>query len=149
MNSPARTLVVLLRRAGWAPIAVVLVHAVLVLALDAYTRFPPLDIPMHFIGGVAIAYFFSGCFTALPDGFVAAEYRKWAEFVVVASLTATAAVIWEFAEFLADALFAAGSQNGLDDTMLDMALGMLGGIVWLGFAATVGRLGVARPLAAD
>jgi hypothetical protein len=139
----------LLRRSGWAPISVVLFHAAVAIGLDAYTRFPPLDIPMHFVGGVAIAYFFSGCFTALPDGFIEPKHRRWAEFVVVAALTTTAAVVWEFAEFLADAFLAAGSQRGLDDTMLDMAMGMLGGVAWLGVAAIIGRLGVPRPLAGD
>jgi hypothetical protein len=101
---------------------------------------------MHLLGGVAIAYFFSSCFAALPDGLMAKEFRWIAETVCVASLTATAAVFWEFAEFTSDRLFRTGAQKGLDDTLLDMALGILGGVLYLLFARRRGSLGGARPL---
>lgn len=45
--------------AGWFPSLVFLLHCVLSLAFDAYDRAPSLDVPMHLLGGVAIAYFFA------------------------------------------------------------------------------------------
>jgi hypothetical protein len=101
---------------------------------------------MHLLGGVAIAYFFSSCFAALPEGLMAKEFRWIAEILCVASLTATAAVFWEFAEFTSDRLFGTGAQKGLDDTLLDMALGILGGLMYLLFARSRGSLGEVRPL---
>jgi len=146
MRVIATVAVGLIRRAGWAPVAVVLFHAFLSRGLDGYTRVPPLDIPMHLLGGVAIAYFFSSCFAALPEGLMAKEFRWIAEILCVVSLTATAAVFWEFAEFTSDRLFGTGAQKGLEDTLLDMALGVLGGVLYLVFARRRGSLGGVRPL---
>jgi hypothetical protein len=146
MRFAASVLVALLKRAGWAPIATFLLHAFLSRVLDAYTRFPPLDIPMHLLGGVAIAYFFSSSFRALPDGVVSGDARWLAESLCVASLTATASVFWEFAEFTSDRLFSTGAQKGLEDTILDMALGILGGVLYLFIAGRLGSLGGVRPL---
>ena len=110
---------------------VFLLHALLSLGLDGYTRFPPLDLPMHFLGGVAIAYFFSWGFDLLPPCAIAAEWRTRLRLALVSAWTATAAVSWEFAEFTSDALFDTGSQKSLEDTLLDMALGIAGGVFFL------------------
>jgi len=39
--------------------------------------------------------------------------------------------LWEFAKFLADHFIDAGAQKSLADTMLDMALGFTGALVFL------------------
>ena len=120
-----------LRRAAWAPVTVFLLHALVSLGFDGYTRFPPLDLPMHFFGGVVIAYFFSCGFDLLPAGAIASDWRPLLRIVLVSAWTATAAVFWEFAEFTSDALFDTGSQKSLEDTLLDMALGIAGGLCYL------------------
>ncbi|MHC4889543.1 MAG: hypothetical protein ACYTEO_08805 [Planctomycetota bacterium] len=51
------------------------------------------------------------------------------------ALTSTAAVIWEFGEFTLDFFFDTICQAGLEDTMLDMFLGMLGGTALIIFLA--------------
>ena len=43
------------------------------------------------------------------------------------ALTATASTFWEFAEFVSDAVFGTRAQLGLEDTLLDTALGIAGG----------------------
>jgi hypothetical protein len=146
MRIAAAVVLALVQRAGWAPITVFLIHAFLSRALDGYTRFPPLDIPMHLLGGAAIAYFFSSCFAAVPEGAVSKDIRWLAEFLCVATLTATAAVFWEFAEFASDRLFGTGAQKGLEDTLLDMALGIVGGVLYLLIAWQLKKLGEIRPL---
>jgi len=65
---------------------------------------------MHFFGGVAMAYFLSVCFAALPENAVRADLRSLAQFVFVVSLTATASTFWEFAEFTSDAIFGTHAQ---------------------------------------
>ena len=104
----------LVRRAGWAPLLVFLLHVFISRVLNGYILYPPLDIPMHFFGGVAIAYFLSMCFAALPEDAVSPAYRAAAELVLVMSLTATASVVWEFAEFTTDTLFGTHAQLGLE-----------------------------------
>ncbi|HEV8238076.1 MAG TPA: hypothetical protein VGS57_01765 [Thermoanaerobaculia bacterium] len=102
---------------------------------------------MHFFGGVAIAYFFASCARALPVGAVSPSLRPWLVALLVFALTGTATVFWEFAEFLSDRLFATHAQLGLADTLLDMALGVGGGVTYLAMAAKLRLLSVAtRPV---
>lgn len=136
----------LVARAGWAPLLVFLLHVFISRVLNGYILFPPLDIPMHLFGGIAMAYFLSCCFTAIPEGVVAGRFRTLAECVVVLSLTATASVCWEFAEYLSDALFGTQAQLGLEDTLLDMALGILGAVSYLLVALQRGLVGTIAPL---
>ena len=132
----------LVRRYGWPPLFVFLLHVFISRVLNGYIIYPPLDIPMHFFGGVAIGYFFSGCFASVPKGAVEPTWRPLVHLVLVISLTATASVFWEFAEFTSDALFGTHAQLDLDDTLLDMALGIAGGAAYVLMSWKQGVLGV-------
>jgi hypothetical protein len=121
----------LVARAGWAPITVVLVHALISRGLKLYGPFPHLDVPMHFLGGASIAYFVSRCFAALPASVVMLRWRAAAEALVAFCVTATSAVIWEFLEWFADRYLGTNAQKGLSDTLLDLAMGLAGGAAYL------------------
>ena len=136
-------------RAAWAPLLVFGLHLFISRVLNAYLLIPPLDIPMHFFGGVSIAYFFARSARALPVGTISPAFRPWLVAVLVFALTGTATVFWEFAEFFSDHLFATHAQLGLGDTLLDMALGVGGGVTYLAMAAKSCLLGVAAPSVAD
>lgn len=124
-------LIASLRAVAWAPIAVFSFHVFAMLVLNIYAWLPDFDIPMHFVGGVAIAYFFGGCYrTALAFEFLG-QPSKVVYAVVVIGMTALAAVVWEFAEFIADRTLGMHTQPGLADTLLDLLMGLLGGIVFL------------------
>ena len=114
---------------GWAPILVFSIHAVATRGFHLYVVWPQADIPMHFAGGVAIAFFFSGCFRALPREIVRSSRIAVLEAILIFSLTATAAVLWEFAEFTLDRIAGSNVQVNLPNTMQDMALGILGAVV--------------------
>src|SRR5262245_59819659 len=139
----------LMRRYGWAPVFVFVLHVFMSRVLNGYILYPPLDIPMHFFGGIAIAYFFSGCFAALPGTAIAPTLRPLAQLVLVISLTATASVFWEFAEFTSDRLFGTHAQLDLNDTLLDMALGIAGGTAFVLMGWRQRILGVLAPLRAN
>ncbi len=127
----------ILRRHGWPSMAVFLVHEVCAHGIDAYGRWPAVDIPLHFAGGLAIAYFIAGALDVLgrrrwirePDGVLRAA--------VVFGLTCAAAMFWEFAEWLADHTLGTRCQLGLADTLGDLLTGMLGGLMFLAVAGTV------------
>jgi hypothetical protein len=147
MDSPRQLFSRLWWRAGWMPTAVFLLHVFISRVVNGYILFPPLDIPMHFLGGVAIAFFFSRCLAFVPAGIISGAPRRVLQALLVFSLTGTATVFWEFAEFFSDRLFGTHAQLGLEDTLLDMALGVAGGIAYLASAyqrATLGMPG--RPL---
>lgn len=110
--------------AGAAPIFVFLVNVVMSKGFDLYERVPATDIPMHFLGGVAIAYML----LRLKRIFVLPKNPYLYNLLVIVAVTATFAVVWEFGEFSMDYFLGTNTQKSLPDTMLDLALGMLGGL---------------------
>ena len=85
---------------------------------------------MHFAGGLSIAFFVSQCFRALPREIVRSSRIVVLELILAVSLTATAAMVWEFAEFTLDRVAGSNVQVSLPNTIQDMALGLLGAIVF-------------------
>jgi len=122
-------------RASWPPLLVFGVHAAASLGLNAYESWPALDVPMHLLGGVAIAAFLTRSLDVLEEHALLDRSKGPLRFLLVVSLTTTAAVVWEFAEFLLDARLDTGAQVSLPDTMLDLALGMVGGLLVAGGGA--------------
>ncbi len=127
------------RQGGLPAIAVFAFHVVATRGFHAYEHFPSLDIPMHFLGGVAIAYFFHRASIAASERGIIGPFHRVTHAVLVVSLTCTATVLWEFAEYIADRFFGAGSQLSLEDTLGDMFLGICGGITCLGVSWLAGK----------
>jgi len=116
--------------AAWFPIIVFTIHVVVAKGFDAYRWFPPLDIPMHVIGGVAIAYFV-WCTVAVAERHnVITTIDDALRIVLVLALVTTATVFWEFAEWISDHTIGTHAQGGLDDTLFDMLCGIIGGGVY-------------------
>ncbi|MCH7761940.1 hypothetical protein IIA15_11170 [candidate division TA06 bacterium] len=129
----------LLLRVVWFPVLVVLSHLILSNVFDAYRHYPHFNMLIHFAGGIAIAYFFDGALRVFQSAGSVGELDAFLRFTLLFSLTATTAVFWEFAEFISDLTLGTQSQLGLKDTLLDMALGIMGGLVLL--AVRVGKWG--------
>ncbi len=118
-----------LRLAAWAPVLVFAIHLVAILGFDIYNQFPEFDIPMHFAGGVAIAYFFGVCYREAAHLGLLGQPSGAVFPPMVLGLTSLAAVVWEFAEFVAEHQFGLRTQPGLADTLLDLLMGLLGCLV--------------------
>jgi hypothetical protein len=131
---------------GWAPFAVFLIHVLLSKGLGLYARMPWVDVPMHFLGGLATAHFLHRCFEAIPAGLVAPWIRGQAEALVVVTSTATVAIVWEFAELASDHWFGTHALKSIPDTLFDIALGMAGGATLVGLAHWRGALGRIDPI---
>ena len=116
------------------PILLFCLQVALVL-LGVYEVYPWLDIPMHVLGGVLIANSFSLAITFFQQIKILSEMNILSRSVFLFTLTATAAVIWEFGEFTLDFFFRTMAQIGLEDTMLDMFLGLVGGTALIVFLA--------------
>ncbi|MBU0635697.1 hypothetical protein KKE06_01605 [Candidatus Micrarchaeota archaeon] len=110
------------------PILVLVVHAILVF-FQAYALFDWVDIPMHFLGGIAIGNsFFLLLKLWQQQGFLGkTDSRVFLLFVV--SLVALIIVVWEFLEFGAGRLGLMCYRPDLVDTLQDLFLGLLGGIL--------------------
>ncbi len=118
------------RAAGWAPLIVFLVHAV-ISRTGIYRTYPWLDIPMHLVGGVAIAYFFDRCLAFAVEAGLVGQPSRTLLVALVFTSTCTAAVFWELAEWSLDLYFESEEKLGLEDTFLDMVRGILGGSLYL------------------
>jgi hypothetical protein len=122
----------LAREAAWAPISVVILHAV---AGAIFGHEPYVDTIMHFLGGVAMAYFIHRACELGPD--VLGHVTLLGQTVLVFAVTCTAATFWEFGEFARDRLFDSNVQLSLANTMRDLLLGCLGALVFLAFRGSV------------
>ena len=133
-KSPIVTIgIELVRRAMWFPLALFVVNIFLSYVLFAYSYFPRLDRPMHVLGGIAIAYsVWRGIDVLVNSGFLE-RVQPALLAVLVFALTSTAAVFWEFSQFVSDYTIGTNSQVGLNDTLIDMLLGIIGGLVYLGW----------------
>ena len=129
----------LLAIGGWAPLLVFVLHVVGDRAIDLYEVWPAADMPMHFAGGCSMAFFVSRCFRAASADLPRSSRLVVLELVLSLSLTVTAAVAWEFAEFALDHTVGTSLQFSLGNTMQDLAFGLLGCVAWL--AVRAWRLG--------
>jgi len=113
------------------PITVLLTHLIASKVLNLYIIFPNLDIPFHFAGGLSIAYTSAQILSYLEKEKITATLNQVIFLVLIFSLTATATVLWEFAEFIGDQLLNINIQISLANTMQDQFMGILGGVAWI------------------
>lgn len=123
----------ILREAAWAPVALLLLHAIVL-------RTPyraELDGVLHFLGGAAVAFFFYQVYRILTD--VLGEFRPLTHYLLAFALACTAALFWELGEFASDRLIGTQLQKSLPETMADLAFGVLGAATSLCLIAVVSR----------
>jgi hypothetical protein len=132
---------ILIPGGGWFPLLVFVTHVFLIRVPHLYGRWPHIDIPVHFLGGLSIAFFVSRCFQLLPREPMSRSRVVVLELILIGSLTASAAVCWELAEFTIDRLLGTNVQVSLENTMIDMAMGVLGGIFLMLIRSRQLRLG--------
>lgn len=120
-----------LKKGMWAPLVVISIHAVALFFLNVYSFFTSFDIPMHFLGGVSITYFFIHCVICAMKKDFLGRPSFIVTILLVFLLTCTTTIFWEFAEWTLDVLFQTSIQVSLDDTLLDMILGISGGVLMI------------------
>jgi hypothetical protein len=115
----------LLIKAAWAPIAVLILHAVV--ARTSLRN--PFDFPIHFLGGASIAFL---SFHALEC------FQRWlgpmtllARYLFSFCVACTVGVFWEIAERFLDVWFNMAIQQTLANTMSDLIADASGAVVSL------------------
>ena len=116
-----------LREAAWAPLSIIAFYAI-GLALHLYDLFPPLDLPSHLMGGVAITYFFRSAIKNSQS--LVGDIPMPIQIIFAFTCTGTTIIFWEFYENLLDLFFGTHMVRGLEDTIVDMFLGLLGALVF-------------------
>lgn len=105
----------------WLPLLVLLIHLLITVPFGFYTLYGWLDIPMHFVGGASIAYSFILVFKRCKDEIIIKD--KLVNIIILLALVGLSAILWEFFEFFAY------STVELYDTLFDMFMGLLGGLL--------------------
>lgn len=115
-----------LRDSAWAPLGVFGFYLI-GLAFGLYKACPPLDIPTHFMGGVSITYFFR---SAIKNSQAyLGDIPALIQTLLAFTCTGTTIIFWEFYENAFDFLFGTTMVRGLEDTITDMFVGLMGALV--------------------
>lgn len=136
-------------RAGIAVLVVLALHA-LATGLHWYEYWSWFDIPMHFSGGVAIAFLALAGWETLVQkiNFQPQVSPCWQAIVsglIILGIVALVGIAWEWYEFIFDLIAAAAypnmspAQTSLGDTMADLALDLAGGTLALVLARVMTR----------
>ena len=111
-------------RFAWAPLAVLILHAILEPTFGSRV-----DPYLHILGGAACQYFF---YNVLSLGFVwIGTLSGFAKRIFAFTLTSAVATLWELGEFVSDRYFGTHLQESIPETIGDLALGLLGAIIVL------------------
>ena len=132
-----------LTKPAWAPLLVFVIHVIALSFFQLYEAYPLFDIPMHFFGGLAMAYFLDKAFVNASLMSAGAPPSRLIESLLVFTSTCTVAVFWEFAEFGVSWALSTGPQDSLADAMKDLFFGMAGGLF---FVAAVNAIHTASRL---
>ena len=119
-------ILVTVRESAWAPLSVIGFYLVGLL-FGWFDSYPPLDIPTHFFGGVAITYFYRSIIRNSQAIF--GEIPFPIQVIFAFTCTGTTIILWEFYEVILDFAFQAHNVRGLADTIKDMFVGLLGALV--------------------
>jgi hypothetical protein len=104
----------LLYRAGWAPIGVLILHAIVA---KTFLR-QPLDFAMHFLGGAAIAFFLFEAIHRFRD--LLGTLTSFGRYVFAFALACTVGLFWEFGELFSDTFLHTHIQKTLHETLSDL-----------------------------
>lgn len=106
------------------PIAVCLLHLILFIS-GVYQQILFLDIPIHFLGGGAIAF----SFIIFMKSFDITTQNKTIKIFSVVCVVGLMSILVEFMEFLIFSPYRLGLVSLIPDTIKDIFIGSLGGLV--------------------
>jgi hypothetical protein len=116
----------ILREAAWAPLSVFAVYLV-ARSFRLFKLFPPMDIPTHFLGGIVITYFYRVAIRHSQK--LVGEIPFPIQILFAITCTGTTTILWEFYENILDFFFDTGMVRGVEDTIVDLFVGLLGALV--------------------
>lgn len=125
-NKFVNWIVATLKESAWAPLGVFGFY-VFGLITHLYDKFPPLDIPTHLMGGVVITYFYRVAIRNAQE--LVGEIPLPVQIIFAFTCTGTTTVFWEFYENFADHFLGTRMVRGLEDTVVDLILGLSGALV--------------------
>ena len=132
MSGPGRRWMVASLRELLRPI--VLAYLLIAAGVDAmhiYSYWPGLDVPMHYAGALVLTYVIHRGVGHAVRHELLPPLARVPHAIAVFSLVCTVSLFWELGEFLSDRYLGTGAQGGLDDTMFDMLIDVLGSVSFI------------------
>jgi hypothetical protein len=117
------------REAAWAPVLVFCLFLVAARVFQLYLHYPWADVPTHFLGGSAMAFFFWRAVASART--IAGLATSLNPAALALGGTAGTAILWEVLEFLSDHFLGTRLQHGIGDTVADLVFGLAGGAAYL------------------
>ena len=119
-----------LRESAWAPLCILLFYG-FALAVHLFDLFPVIDIPTHFIGAIAITYFYRSAIRNSRQ--LVGETPHSIQVLLAFTLTGTTTILWELYEKTLDTFLGTNKIRGLEDTLTDLFVGLMGALFfsWL------------------
>lgn len=93
-----------------------------------YNLFQDIWMILHFLGGASISYMSILFLRFFKEERIIEIKNKFVAVFIIVSVVSLFAVFWEFYEYLADSFLGTFYQLGLEDTLLDLVMGLFGGI---------------------
>ena len=118
-------IMVTLREAAWAPLGVFIFYLI-AKSLRLFLVFPPLDIPTHFLGAVAITYFYRVAIQYAQN--LVGEIPLPVQVLLGFTCAGTTTIFWELYEYVSDLFFHTQMVRGVTDTTVDFFVGLLGAL---------------------
>ena len=109
------------------PILLLIIH-IIIDFYGIYIKFEWLDLPMHFLGGALISYSYYRLLKTMQKYEYIGFIHNILLFIFVISFVALTAIFWELYEFVLDSIDLGTRQTHIRDTMIDLSLGLAGGI---------------------
>jgi hypothetical protein len=120
-----------LGKASGGPLLVFGIHVSALHIFDTYYFFPNFDIPMHFLGGLTIAFFLDRALMSASLLRIIEPCHVVHRRVLVFCGTCIVAISWEYSEILKYLSFWIQEPAGLDDSLEDLFFGAAGAIFFL------------------
>ena len=114
------------KEAAWAPLCIVGFYAI-GLAIHLYKAYPWIDMPTHFLGGVTITYFYRAAIRNSQKSIGAIPLPV--QILFAFACTGTTTLLWELYENFMDRFFGFQMVRGLEDTIMDLLMGLSGALV--------------------
>lgn len=109
------------------PAFVFLLNLIFAYVLNFYDIFLWIDIPVHFLGGLAVGHMFILFFNFFEKKNLIKIKSELIFFILLISLVCFMGVLWEFYEFLMINLFGCKWQEEVANVLLDLFMGIFGG----------------------
>ena len=106
---------------------VFLINSLVLDQINLYEIYPPIDIPMHTLGGIVAAWSVHRFIKIYFKKELSGLFVSW----ILLGSGGVIAIFWETSEMLSDMYLGTHTQLGSIDTTVDLLLGLLGALIYI------------------